>query len=532
MYCAPDAVPFANDISTITPDSTVLGYQSQSVLGTSALTTSGAYFGVDGQTLTFDGQQAPSLYGGHTPGGPSMYVGRPMVGGADAALHLAALGSAAPPPPTQAPAVPVDERRIDPHLGGLAVTYDEMVRQHGAQGRSAGQDYWVQLQVDYSYAPGTGLGAASPQQAYSATHPATLAQLQRFQVYQEDCILDVKGQQLHLPTSPSRALAVGSKAAQDATIHREVYVQHMMDVERFKPVPVQRMKSAFGNVKPQPGSQRVSSRRIELWTSCTALDPDARELQTRDGIDVDILELLARSEECHTIAAAVFLTLQALLAGISIIGGMLAFGVGNSSELEQVLKLLEPGFGCLSLVMAEIICVGNGFRLLKAWDKVVIARANSIEESGVDMREGTKWSLTHQVGLNALRLCINTLFLVSCLVGARGNVLLSTGVATNSVTFSSGTVVDLENTGTNSSIDGIESPFASNSDINDMGPQGPEWPGDLARQLLMAQSVLGILALAFAASDLFDLISPRRSPSSASATLLDDSQDPQLQLCA
>jgi len=41
------------------------------------------------------------------------------------------------------------ERRLDPRLGGRAVTYDEMVREYGAQGQNVEywQHYWQSLQV-------------------------------------------------------------------------------------------------------------------------------------------------------------------------------------------------------------------------------------------------------------------------------------------------------------------------------------------------------------------------------------------------
>jgi len=294
-----------------------------------------------------------------------------------------------------------------------------------------------------------------------------------------------------LPSSPSRALAVGPKAPQEAPLHREVYVQHTMDADRFKSVPVQRMKGAFATVsKPTPGPERIriSSRSLALWSSCAALDPQAMELQTSDRIDVDILELLACSEECQVSAAAAFLTIQAVLAGLSLAAGLVVFGAGGNVDvdLKQVLKLLEPGFGCLNLIFAELACVGNGLRCLRDWDKVVVSRAVNIEpgENAGEAREGLKRKVFHQAAVSTVRLATNAAFLVCCLWGSRSTVVLLQG---------------------------------------GVGFQD-DWEGNLARNLLAAQAALGVLALFFAASDLFELMAPGLSPSpvAGSTTLLDE----------
>lgn len=156
-----------------------------------------------------------------------------------------------------------------------------------AQGRSA------DLHVGGAVAP-DALAVYGQPYPMGFSH-ASPGHIQRLQVYREDCIVDCKGQ-LRLPASPSRALAVGSKALQDAPIHREVYVQHMVDAERFKPVPVQRMKSAFGNVKRAEEPQRASAQVLSLWSACAELDPASAHLQIRDRVDVDILSFLQRAK--------------------------------------------------------------------------------------------------------------------------------------------------------------------------------------------------------------------------------------------
>jgi len=320
---------------------------------------------------------------------------------------------------------------------------------------------------------------------YMGSPHASPGHTQRLQVYREDCIVDCKGQ-LRLPASPSRALAVGAKALQDAPIHREVYVQHMVDAERFRPVPVQRMKSAFGNVKRAEEPQRASAQVLSLWSACAELDPASTQLQIRDRVDVDILELLAGGEECQISAAAAFLTIQALMAGLSLATGLVVFGARGTVELELILKVIQPGFACLNLIFAEISCVGNGLRFLRAWDKVVVWKAGSLEDSGntaearVEREEGTRRDVFHKAGMSTVRLATNASFLICCLLSSRGNMLLL---------------------------------------------HGGEWPGDFAHGLLLAQACLGLLALAFAGSDLSDLMSPKLASSSSSGTpLVDDSQ--------
>jgi hypothetical protein len=308
-----------------------------------------------------------------------------------------------------------------------------------------------------------------------------LAQAQahpRLQVYQEDCIIDHQ-RQLHLPASPARAQKRPEKEPQI----QEVYVQHLMDAERFKPVPVQRMKSAFSQVKKSSAEPQRRSFRWELLASCAAHDPDALQLQLSDNLDIDILELLANSEACQSFFAMMSLTIQALLAGLGIAAGLVAFSdelAGFShSQLQQTLGLLHPGLACLNLVLAEFICIGNGLRFLKAVDRVRKAQSNSMDGDIASASEAAlKHELTHQAGISALRLATNACFLVCCLLSTRNDVNLVYG----GMSF--------------------------------------EWSADQSMLLLKVQSLLGLVALALSASDMSDLISAARSLSPSIMTAL------------
>mmetsp|Transcript_78007 Transcript_78007/g.123055 ORF Transcript_78007/g.123055 Transcript_78007/m.123055 type:complete len:420 (-) Transcript_78007:110-1369(-) len=284
----------------------------------------------------------------------------------------------------------------------------------------------------------------------------------------------------YFASEPPRAFASGAKSL-EAAIHGDIYVQPMTETQRFKPVPVQRMRRAFGQVKQVTERQQVSVRRQALWSSCAAFDIDAAQLQTGDRLDVDILELLAGSLQCQISAAAAFWTCQALLAGLSLVAGLAWLSSGDDGKLVDVLQALEPGFGSLKLLLAEISCAGNALRLFWTWEKVSAMRADGLDESTTGESNNYHY-LFQNAAIDAVRMITNASFYTCCLLSTRGNVI----------------VLYVE-------------------DVLDSS-----WSASFARNLLAAQALLGILALIFAGNDLFDLISPRFPATSSLGETIED----------
>jgi hypothetical protein len=292
-----------------------------------------------------------------------------------------------------------------------------------------------------------------------------------------------------LHTQPARALAVGAQSLEATINGREVYVQETLDVDRFKPVPVQRARRAFGQVKQVAEPQRVNASRIALYSACTAVDPDAALMQTKDRLDVDILELIAGSEYCQIGASAAFFICQAMLAGLSIVGGLVVMSSADDddAQLLQVLQVLEPVFASLKCVLVEIACTGSMLRLFWLWEKACAAKADALEESG----DSNAHQWIQKAALGTARMVANMAYFVCCLESTENNVW---------ALFVSE--------------DGLVNPRE-------------RWSPDTTRNMLAAQAALGLLGLLFAGSDLVDLITPRFTSGPLPFDLVDEAASQQ-----
>lgn len=292
------------------------------------------------------------------------------------------------------------------------------------------------------------------------------------------------------PGSSPLAAPVGAMSKQELQ-HREVYVQNLEHAERFKPVPVHRLQRQLRQAKAAESRQGPKAHHSAFWASCTAIDSDVSQLNTSDRVDVDILELIACAEQCQVSVAAMFFTLQALLAGLAAVAGLMWLGAGtDNSGLEKVLIALEPAFSCLNLVCGELVLIASSLRLCRAWDTVeaaISAGGGSATEHSEDMNpQGEHYArqvIQKTYGLVG-RTVANLVFVLCCLMGSRGTVVL------------------------------LHRPWWS--------PGGEEeWPGEYACDLLATRCVFGILALAFAYTDLYELISPRVPTSPMAAEVSD-----------
>mmetsp|Transcript_14849 Transcript_14849/g.28045 ORF Transcript_14849/g.28045 Transcript_14849/m.28045 type:complete len:442 (-) Transcript_14849:61-1386(-) len=353
-----------------------------------------------------------------------------------------------------------------------------------------------------AYAPGPAPFPPDTQPQFMA-QPQFMVQPQfnpsRWQVELEDCCTAAEAAtgvanpipwpSANIPGgSPLGAHTLGLTSKQDKETHREVYVQNPRDADRFKPVPVHRLNRQLRREKASATQSNSTAQRSAFWASCMAIDADAAQLQTSDRIDADILELIARAEQSQVSIAAMFFTLQALLAGFAAVAGLmwLSAGQGNSG-LQSVLAVLEPGLGGCNLVLGELALIGSSLRLFRAWDIAVAADGGAAAGRPEDHHSAyyTR-EVYHKTLIPAARTLSNSVFVLCCLLSSRGNVVL------------------LHRT---SWLD------------------GGDWPGDLASNLLAVRSVSGCLALAFAYTDLFEIMPPRL-PTSSSAAAPDDAMRP------
>jgi len=293
----------------------------------------------------------------------------------------------------------------------------------------------------------------------------------RLLVEREDCELGVASpsgrvNNIFCPASPSH-----SPLKLDA-LHQEVYVQRERQIQQFKPVPVARMRRALANTKPVTPQQTSWVRFPACVSHCNVLlDPDIGFMQMADPMDVDILELIGGAEQVQAMAAGVFFTLQAVAAGLSVTAGLMASGAADHppERLERAWSLLEPGLGCLSLTLAQMLFVGNALAFMRArarvaaFDGLFAGEAEGPERSA--RAEGARRRSVTAKLFCLLRLLANTSVLLCCLVGSRGVVIL------------------------------LHRPWSD----------GVEWPSHFSRNLLISRCLFGLTALGFALHDIGEM---------------------------
>lgn len=288
------------------------------------------------------------------------------------------------------------------------------------------------------------------------------------------------------------------------------YVQDPRDMSRFKTEPVGRVRRELKASRGLDGTRgRGSSLPCCSAMIAAVVDPDAAQLSLSDASDIGLLELGALAEKSRAMVCTVFFTAQGLLAGLSIFALLLVMSVdpggvgasvGNATtsttttttglldaaaslaaygnkdlDLGDLLSVLEPGLGRITLVLAEFALVGSLLQVVQARDRVAASAASSCADmvAESDVRRRSKRQMTTGAALSVANLGV----VACCLAGSRPEAIL----ASTSVPWGS--------------------------------PDDPDvsWPASLGYLSLLGRSVLSIMALAGALVDMQDRVSVRLS---------------------
>eukprot|EP00928_Gymnodinium_smaydae_P020289 TRINITY_DN17849_c0_g1_i1.p1 TRINITY_DN17849_c0_g1~~TRINITY_DN17849_c0_g1_i1.p1 ORF type:complete len:440 (-),score=16.34 TRINITY_DN17849_c0_g1_i1:8-1327(-) len=233
------------------------------------------------------------------------------------------------------------------------------------------------------------------------------------------------------------------------TISSDVYIQSAHDTSRFRPVLSERARRSLGvgkasfEKKPRV-SQREYEKRKEAdyalgWPG--PLDVDSAWLRPEDATDMVVAELLFEGKRSEAYAAFVLFVLQCILAGLSIVAGLVAFGTSPSvagagidvaeDPLAHVLRIIEPGLGRLTFVLADACAVGSVLEAAGSYElyQLVVARSGGSGDCG-DLDGSTasdtrsRRGAAHRGLISFLHLISNASLVLCCLLSSRGDALL------------------------------------------------------------------------------------------------------------
>lgn len=284
------------------------------------------------------------------------------------------------------------------------------------------------------------------------------------------------------------------------------YVQDPRDLSRFKAEPVGRVRRVFKAGKGRDVKLHGSGLPCCSAMIAAVVDPDAAQLSLADASDVSLLELGAATEKSRAMVCMAFFTAQSLLAGLSLAALLLVlladpgeeaaslgnattftvttttmFGLLESSaslpvkhiDLGDLLAVLEPGLGRVTIALAEFSLVGSLLQVLQARDRLSSSTASSSVDTAAECdvrRRSTRLATTGTVLAVA-----NFGVVACCLAGSRPEAM-------------------------------VASEFWE-------GPHNTRvpWPAGQGRSALLGRSVLSLFALAGALVDVQDRVSVRLS---------------------
>lgn len=309
-----------------------------------------------------------------------------------------------------------------------------------------------------------------------------------------------------LPSAGAPSLAAGAKQQEpdvggwakgrSGGAVSEVFIQDATSSRRFRRVTADQA-SKYG-VHPEgngqdrseaeraPSRGRLSSgknvaRTLASVAAMRAVTYDSESLQLKlaDPMDLDVLDLLVRSEQAQSSAGALFFAAQSLLTGLSLITAYLIYKSSSAEKPDETLvahfEVVEPALSRLSMFCAEVCFVGSCLRFMKSREHVAafdqfgsLGYEGGYDLDGMQRRRAARSSLHNFVAL----LC-NLTAVVCCIVNGRADAWLLVG--------------SLERRG------GVL--FAASEDLT-------QW-----KNLLIVRSVVGTLGVGFAVCDLMQQLS-------------------------
>jgi len=270
-------------------------------------------------------------------------------------------------------------------------------------------------------------------------------------VEHDDCVLAGAGS-LFMPAAQTL-----SAAPELGKIRGEVYVQAAKDVTRFRPVPADRIRRAYkiGEAHARGGSDshvETGKARSKSYLETSAkvqngispLDADARFLRISDAADYDILELMLGTRHCEAVSKFFFFVCQCFVGGLCAAIGFISGGV-QGEPLGDVLRVVEPGFLRLTLVLGQIMLVGcilDAFQSLELLQEerqkarnAGIGLDSGIGESNAGSTPGGRAAM-RQLMRNSLSVAANSGLVLMGLMGSRGDVVLRHGNVSSASTWS------------------------------------------------------------------------------------------------
>jgi len=215
------------------------------------------------------------------------------------------------------------------------------------------------------------------------------------------------------------------------TCSDKLYIQSARDVSRFRAVSSGETAQALGNLRSSSTparatrpSQFVGGAHLDFTMGTCAPDLDVIRLRTDITADSHNDALLICCCRCQSMACLLCHIAQIILAGLSLVSGMLVLGAGEDGDmLEKALLVLEPGFSRTSFALAQFACIASVLQAIHVYDTIAaIANLGALEMSGVDFTEKSVllgkgwWSLP--------RPFLNMCFLLCCLVAGRMDIIL------------------------------------------------------------------------------------------------------------
>lgn len=267
---------------------------------------------------------------------------------------------------------------------------------------------------------------------------------------------------------------------------REVFVQDARTVSRFRSVPIDRARRAClwddggggvgGGAGMRVGREPGTAMITPQLQTCGVfpVDEDAVFLRTWESQDADIYELLLRSHRSEASVVVAVFACQIFLAGLTLPLGLLLLGVpeNDSDLLARALKAMQPGLGCVTLVLAEVACLGSFLRVAGSY-----RHATATSTLGTSGRYGAVTAIGGRRMLwrllrDALHAVVCGALVIVCLLHGRCNTLL----------------------------------------YRDLWDSSIIWPVGFARQLIAAQAVLGLAGLVLALPEARAAIVPSAQP--------------------
>lgn len=238
------------------------------------------------------------------------------------------------------------------------------------------------------------------------------------EVHRDDCDFGGIVPAVPLP-APALQLADGYASPTGTSPRRQsagVYVQNMRVPSHFKSVPVERVRKkysmsqgGFGTCSSGPGARSHNTKqcRYKAPRACSiamlaaaALDEEVAQLAAFDVPDQSIVELLALGETCKLRLTVACFACQAILAGFSFVGGVVAFAA-DGDGLMKVMLAMGPSVGAITMACSEAGLVSWLLRALLASQRAraitatAAAAVASILETGDAGDQGLAAELSH-----------------------------------------------------------------------------------------------------------------------------------------